>query len=148
MVYSQQKYFWNKWKLINPLLVVLLWVTASHCGTACLLSEVSKLKNIINQKAIKSRCFDFYTKLSQEQFLLSACSVLSLPLFHIPNMFSYFWLVICKLGFGDLEALAYIMQPFDFKLIFSVVGHLEVSESQTRTRSEQLASYCANRICH
>lgn len=87
-------------------------------------------------------------KLSQEQILLSACSVLSLPLFHIPNMFSYFWLVICKLGFGDLEALTYITQPFDFKLIFSVVGHLQVSESQTRTRSEQVAWYCANHICH
>jgi len=38
-----------------------------------------------------------------------------------------------KLGFGEPEALTYITQPFDVKLIFTVARHLQVSESQVRT---------------
>lgn len=50
-------------------------------------------------------------------------------------MFFYFWLVTYKLGFGDLGALTYVTQPFDFKANFSVAGHLHVSESQGRILS-------------
>lgn len=55
---------------------------------------------------MKFRYSDFYMKLALSGTTL-AISLFYLPLFHIPNMFSYFWLVVYKLGFGDVEALSY-----------------------------------------
>lgn len=76
MVYSQQKLFCNKLKLIKSVLEDLLWVTGINCGAVYILSEVSWFKKKKRQWSPGALIF---TWSSQEPFLLAACSVFSLP---------------------------------------------------------------------
>lgn len=105
---------------IKSLLGDLPWVTAINCGTAYLPSEVRWLRKPYKPECNEVQVLWFlHEALSEDQLLLSSCSVLSLPLFHIPNIFSFLWLVMYKSRFRDLEVLSYITQPFDVQLIFS-----------------------------